>query len=181
MNDESVIYITEEGLQKIKDELAHLQNERREEISERLELAISHGDLSENADYDYAKQEQAFVEGRIKDLEESLRRAQIIEKDGRNDLVRVGSTVTVVEEGFEEDPETYDIVGKHEADPTNGRISNESPIGRALLGAKVGQTVSALVPALSDGRSRSLCSLPVAGLPGLLSRFTPGKGLRSRR
>jgi len=143
----SVIYVTEEGLEKIKAELEILKTERRQEISERLELAISHGDLSENADYDYAKQEQAFVEGRIKDLEDSLRRAKIIEPDGRVDRVRVGNTVTVVEVDFEDEPESYHIVGVHEADPGNGRISNESPIGRALLGAKLGDTVIAQVPA----------------------------------
>jgi transcription elongation factor GreA len=126
--------------------LEFLKNERRAEISDRLEVAISHGDLSENADYDYAKQEQAFVEGRIKDLEDSLRRAQIIDHDGRNDKVRVGSTVTLFEEGFEGEEETYYIVGVHEADPTNGRISNESPIGKALLGAKVGETVKVIAP-----------------------------------
>ena len=147
MNDDRVVYVTKEGLEKIKEELDYLTNEKREENSLRLEEAISHGDLSENADYDYAKQEQAFTEGRIKDLEDSLRRAKIIEKDGRVDKVRVGNSVTVVEEGFEDQPETYDIVGVHEADPGNGRISNQSPIGRALLGAKVGQTVTAQVPA----------------------------------
>ncbi|MGD8584324.1 MAG: transcription elongation factor GreA [Chloroflexota bacterium] len=147
MNNNDVIYVTEEGLEKIKSELEYLKNERRAEISQRLELAISHGDLSENADYDYAKQEQAFVEGRIKDLEDSLRRAQIINHDGRNDRVRVGSTVTVFEEGFEDEEETYYIVGIHEADPSNGRISNESPIGKALLGAEVGQTVKVNAPA----------------------------------
>jgi transcription elongation factor GreA len=146
VKENDVIYVTEEGLDKIKSELEYLQNERREEISERLELAISHGDLSENADYDYAKQEQAFVEGRIKDLEDSLRRAQIIDHDGRNDKVRVGSTVTVAEEGFEDEEETYHIVGVHEADPTNGRVSNESPLGRALLGAKVGQQIKVNAP-----------------------------------
>lgn len=145
-NNNNVIYVTKEGLEKIKTELEYLKNERREEISQRLEAAISHGDLSENADYDYAKQEQAFVEGRIKDLEDSLRRAQVIENDGRVDKVRVGNSVTVVEVGFEDEPETYHIVGVHEADPSNGRISNESPIGRALLGSKVGDTVVAHVP-----------------------------------
>ncbi len=145
--DENVIYLTEEGHEKIIAELEHLKKVRRLEISERLEAAISHGDLSENADYDYAKQEQAFVEGRIKDLEDSLRRAKIIEKDGRKDRVRVGHTVTVIEDGFEDEPESYHIVGIHEADPGNGRISNESPIGRALLGAKIGETVVASVPA----------------------------------
>lgn len=144
---EDVTYLTKEGLQKIKEELEHLKTEKRAEISERLEVAISHGDLSENADYAYAKQEQAFVEGRIKDLEDSLRRAEVIDHDGRNDKVRIGNTVTVVEPGFEDEPETYYIVGAHEADPSNGRISNESPIGRALLGAKKGQTVTAQVPA----------------------------------
>ena len=146
MNND-VIYVTEEGLEKIKTELEFLKTERRAEISHRLELAIAHGDLSENADYDYAKQEQAFVEGRIKDLEDSLRRAEIIDHDGRNDKVRVGSTVTLYEEGYEDEEETYYIVGVHEADPGNGRISNESPIGKALLGAKVGQTVKVLAPA----------------------------------
>lgn len=147
MNNDNAIYVTKEGLEKIKAELEHLKNDRRQEISERLELAISHGDLSENADYDYAKQEQAFVEGRIKDLEDSLRRAKVIENNGLVDKVRVGNTVTVVEEGFEDEPETYYIVGVHEADPSNGRISNESPIGHALLGAKVGDCVDALAPA----------------------------------
>jgi transcription elongation factor GreA len=146
MND-NVIYLTEEGLEKIKSELEYLTTERREEISERLELAIAHGDLSENADYDYAKQEQAFVEGRIKDLEDSLRRAKIIENDGRVDRVRIGHTVTVVEVGYEDEPESYHIVGIHEADPSNGRISNESPFGRALLGSKAGDTVVAQAPA----------------------------------
>ena len=140
-----------EGLEKIQSELEYLKTERRAEISHRLELAIAHGDLSENADYDYAKQEQAFVEGRIKDLEDSLRRAQIIDHDGRNDKVSVGSTVTLFEEGFEDEEETYYIVGVHEADPANGRISNESPIGKAILGAKVGQTVKVIAP---DGLMR---------------------------
>ena len=145
MNND-VIYVTEEGLEKIKNELEFLKTERRAEISHRLELAIAHGDLSENADYDYAKQEQAFVEGRIKDLEDSLRRAEIIDHDGRNDKVRVGSTVTLFEAGYEDEEETYYIVGVHEADPGNGRISNESPIGKALLGARVGQIVKVDAP-----------------------------------
>jgi transcription elongation factor GreA len=147
MNNDTVVYVTEEGLEKIKAELQFLKTERREEISHRLELAIAHGDLSENADYDYAKQEQAFVEGRIKDLEDSLRRAEVIENNGRADKVRVGCTVTVAEKGYEDEPESYFIVGIHEADPGNGRISNESPIGRALLGAKVGQVVTVHAPA----------------------------------
>lgn len=146
MNNDNVVYVTEEGIEKIKDELDYLKEVRRLEISQRLEQAISQGDLSENADYAYAKQEQAFVEGRIKDLEDSLRRAEVIENDGRVDIVRIGCTVTVAEEGFEDEPETYHIVGVHETDPGNGRISNESPIGQALLGAKVGQFVDVRAP-----------------------------------
>jgi transcription elongation factor GreA len=147
MNEDNVTYITKEGLQKIKEELEILKTDKRAEVAARLEVAISHGDLSENADYDYAKQEQAFVEGRIKDLEYSLRRVEIIDHDGRNDKVRIGSTVTVVEKGYEDEAETYYIVGAHEADPSNGRISNESPIGHALLGAKKGQTIRVNAPA----------------------------------
>jgi transcription elongation factor GreA len=141
-----VVYVTEEGLQKIKEELTYLTGEKREEIANKLELAISQGDLKENADYHAAKEEQAFVEGRIRDLEDSLRRAKVIEHEGPSDKVRVGSRVTVVEVGYEDEPETYYIVGAHEADPASGRISNESPIGQALLGAKKGQIVAAETP-----------------------------------
>jgi transcription elongation factor GreA len=143
--NERVVYLTPEGLEKIKQELEQLKNVKRPEISERLRQAIAMGDLSENADYHYAKQEQSFMEGRIRDLEDSLRRAEIIENNGPSDRVRVGSTVTVVEEGYDEE-ETYNIVGVHEADPTNGRISNESPFGQALLGARPGQTVHVETP-----------------------------------
>ncbi len=143
--EQHVLYVTKEGLQQIHDELNHLKTVRREELSLKLEAAIAQGDLSENADYHDAKEEQGFVEGRIRDLEDSLRRAKIIEDDVPADTVSVGNKVTVMEEGFDE-PETYHIVGAHEADPGNGRISNESPFGRALLGAKTGQTVSAETP-----------------------------------
>lgn len=140
-----VVYLTEDGLQKIKDELEYLKTDRREEISVKLQVAISQGDLKENADYHDAKEEQGFIEGRIRDLEDSLRRAQIIEDDGPSDVVRVGSKVTVSEEGFDGE-EIYSIVGAHEADPGNGLISNESPIGSALLGARPGDIVSAETP-----------------------------------
>lgn len=145
-NGNNVVYLTEEGLQSIKEELQYLKTVRREEISEKLEKAIRQGDLKENADYHDAKDEQAFVEGRIRDLEDSLRRSEIIEDNGPSDVVRVGSTVTVCEEGYD-DEEVYSIVGAHEADPGNGRISNESPIGQALLGARAGDTVNAETPA----------------------------------
>ena len=140
-----VVYLTEEGLQKIKDELVYLKNEKREEISAKLQAAIAQGDLKENADYHTTKEEQAFIEGRIRDLEDSLRRAKVISDVGPSDVIRVGSTVTVTEEGYD-DLETYYIVGVHEADPSNGRISNESPIGSALLGARKGQTVRVATP-----------------------------------
>ena len=142
-----VVYLTEEGMQKIKDELVYLKGEKLEELAVKLQTAIAQGDLKENADYHAAKEEQGFIDGRIKDLEDSLRRAQIIQDVGPSTKVRVGHTVTVLEldEG-EEYEATYTIVGAHEADPGNGRISNESPFGTALLGAKKGQTVSVQTP-----------------------------------
>jgi transcription elongation factor GreA len=144
-DNNNVIYITKEGLQKIHEELEHLKTVKREEISNKLEAAIAQGDLSENADYHAAKEEQGFVEGRIRDLEDSLRRVQVIEDEVPSDTVSVGNKVTVVEDGYDE-VETYYIVGPHEASPSNGRISNESPFGQALLGARKGQTVNVETP-----------------------------------
>src|SRR5512144_517121 len=123
-------YLTPEGEKKLQAELAELTGPRREELARRLRSAIQMGDLSENADYHKAKEDQAFLEGRIQEIEAALRNAVIIEKT-RSDVVLVGSTVTVQEAGFE--PETYFMVGAKEADPRNGKISNESPIGKALL------------------------------------------------
>ncbi len=143
--DNNVLYITKEGLQKIHEELEYLTTTKREELSNKLEAAIAQGDLSENADYHAAKEEQGFVEGRIQSLQDSLRRAQIIEDEVPADTVSVGNKVTVIEEGYDES-EMYHIVGPHEANPGNGRISNESPFGRALLGAKKGQTVNVETP-----------------------------------
>jgi transcription elongation factor GreA len=148
--DGNVVYITKEGLKKIHEELEYLKTTKREELSAKLQAAISQGDLSENADYHTAKEEQGFVEGRIRDLEDSLRRAQVIRDHVPADRVSVGNKVTIVEEGYD-DLETYHIVGPHEASPGNGRISNESPYGRALLGAKKGQTVTVETP---DGQIR---------------------------
>jgi transcription elongation factor GreA len=136
-------YLTPEGEKKLKAELAELTGPRREELSQRLRSAIQMGDLSENADYHKAKEDQAFLEGRIQEIEHVLRNAVIIEKKG-GDVVSVGSTVTVQEQDF--DPETYYLVGAKEADPRSGKISNESPIGRALLDHKVGDTVEAETP-----------------------------------
>lgn len=137
------MYLTPEGAAKLRSELAELTGPRREELSQRLRAAIQMGDLSENADYHKAKEDQAFLEGRIQELEAVLRTAVIVEKTD-SDVVTVGSTVTVQEEGF--DPETYYVVGAKEADPRNGKISNESPIGSALMDHKVGDVVEAETP-----------------------------------
>ena len=136
-------YLTPEGAAKLKAELAELTGPRREELSQRLRSAIQMGDLSENADYHKAKEDQAFLEGRIQEIQAVLGTAVIVEKT-HGDTVSVGSTVTVQEEDF--DPETYYVVGAKEADPRNGKISNESPIGRALMGHKVGDIVEAETP-----------------------------------
>jgi transcription elongation factor GreA len=137
------MYLTSEGAAKLRAELAELTGPRREELSKRLRSAIQMGDLSENADYHKAKEDQAFLEGRIKEIEAVLRTAVIIEKK-HSDVVTVGSTVTVQEADF--DPETYYMVGVKEADPRNGKISNESPLGKALMDHKVGDVVEADTP-----------------------------------
>jgi transcription elongation factor GreA len=137
-------YLTPEGEAKLKAELVELTGPRREELALRLRSAIQMGDLSENADYHKAKEDQAFLEGRIQEIESILRIAVVVEKK-QSDVVTVGSRVTVQEEGF--DPETFDVVGAKEADPRNGKISNESPFGSALMDHKVGDVVEATTPA----------------------------------
>lgn len=139
-------YLTPEGEAKLKAELAELTGRRREELAQRLRSAIQMGDLSENADYHKAKEDQAFLEGRIQEVEAALRTAVIIEKK-YGDTVTVGSSVTIQEDSFP--PETYYVVGAKEADPRNGKISNESPIGRALMDHKVGDVVETETP---DGK-----------------------------
>ena len=136
-------YLTAEGEAKLIAELAELTGPKREELAQRLRSAIQMGDLSENADYHKAKEDQAFLEGRIQELEAILRSAVIIEKK-LSGVVEVGAHVTIQEEGF--DPETFYMVGAKEADPRNGKISNESPIGSALIGHKVGDAVEATTP-----------------------------------
>jgi transcription elongation factor GreA len=143
---EKAVYVTEEGLKKLEEELQYLETEKRAEVAARIQSAKEEGDISENAEYDDAKHEQAFVEGRIMTLRAMVRNARIIEDNGPSDQVRLGSRVTVVEEGLEE-PEVYHIVGSAEVDPLNGRVSNESPIGRALLGRRAGDVVSFKAPA----------------------------------
>lgn len=136
-------YLTAEGAERLKQELKELKGPQRETIAKRLRDAISQGDLSENADYHKAKEDQSFLEGRIQDLEYLLQNAIIIENT-QSDNVQVGATVTIQEEGYP--PETYYLVGAQEADPGNGRISNESPIGKALIGKKEGDHVKAETP-----------------------------------
>ena len=137
-------YLTPEGETRLRAELAELTGPRREQLAQRLRAAIQMGDLSENADYHKAKEDQAFLEGRIQEIEAVLRMAVIIEKTS-GDVVTVGSHVTVQEADF--DPETYHLVGAKEANPRDGKISNESPIGRALLDHKVGDIVETETPA----------------------------------
>jgi len=138
-------YLTSAGAARLKAELEQLKGPAREELAARLRSAIQMGDLSENADYHKAKEDQGFLEGRIQELDYILRSAVIIDDlPVRNDEVAIGSHVTI-QEG-DDDPETYYMVGSKEAEPRKGRISNESPIGRALMGAKVGDTVSAETP-----------------------------------
>ncbi len=141
--------VTKEGLKKLKEELENLKNVRRREVAQRLKEAIGYGDLSENSEYEEAKNEQAFVEGRIIELERKIKNAKIIgEKEGHVKEVNIGSTVTIRNvTDNEEQTETYTIVGATEADPFENKISNESPIGKALLSRTKGETV--VVPAPS--------------------------------
>ena len=138
-------YLTAAGAEKLRSELDELTSARRAELARRLRAAIQMGDLSENADYITAKEEQAFVEGRILELEEMLRSAVIITEHAEGQDVAIGATVTIVADGSA--PEQYTLVGPTEADPASGRISHESPIGRALLGKRKGDTAIADTPA----------------------------------
>jgi len=139
-------FLTAEGAERLRHELIHLKGVARNEIAKRLRSAIQMGDLSENADYHAAKESQAFLEGRIQELEYLLQNAIIVENTGeRLDTVTLGARVTVQEEDYP--PETFHMVGAKEADPRNGRISNESPFGIALLGGRVGDEVVAQTPA----------------------------------
>lgn len=137
-------YLTTEGAARLKTELEELTGPKREELAARLRSAIQMGDLSENADYHKAKEDQGFLEGRIQELEYLLGNAVIIEANGSKDVIAIGSHVTIQEEDFPK--ETYHLVGSTEADPSKGMISHESPIGQALVGHKVGDTVEAETP-----------------------------------
>jgi transcription elongation factor GreA len=144
MNNE-VHYLTAEGAERLKKELEDLKGPGREQLAKRLRAAIQQGDLSENADYIAAKEEQGFMEGRIQELSAILNNVQIIDENKvHSDVVDIGAHVTIQEGDYE--AETYHIVGPKEADPRQARISHESPIGRALLGHHVGETVAAETP-----------------------------------
>ncbi len=143
---EKVFPMTKEGKQKLETELEQLKSVKRKEVVERIKIARSFGDLSENSEYDSAKEEQAFVEGRITTLENMIRNAKIIEEDGQNSgSVSLGKSVTFIElpNG---DEETYTIVGSAEADPFEGKISNDSPIAKSLIGKTVGDQVIVQTP-----------------------------------
>jgi transcription elongation factor GreA len=148
MQEEQKSYLTPEGKEAIERELAELIEVQRPNIAQKLKEAVAQGDLKENADYHDAKEKQGFIEGRIAELEVTLRRAVIIEKSELNGMVQIGNTVTIREDGTQED-ETYMIVGSAEANAAEGKISNESPIGRALLGKKKGDKIKVETP---DGK-----------------------------
>jgi transcription elongation factor GreA len=139
-----VQFLTPEGKARLEQELDYLRQVRRPEVAEHIRIAREDGDLSENAGYDAAKEEQAHVEGRILTLESILKNVQLIENNGHSTTVVVGSVVTVQEEGY--DSETYHIVGSAEVDPMRGRISYKSPLGQALLGKSAGDTVQVNTP-----------------------------------
>ncbi len=146
MANEKQFPMTAAGKQKLEDELDYLKTVKRKEVVERIKVARSFGDLSENSEYDSAKEDQAFVEGRISTLESMIRNAVIInEEEAGNDVVRLGKTVTFVEVPDGEE-EAYTIVGSAEADPLEGRISNDSPIAKSMLGRTVGDHVKVLTP-----------------------------------
>lgn len=146
MAEAKKVVMTHDGLKKMEQELENLKTVRRKEVAEKIKEARGQGDLSENAEYDAAKEEQGEIESRIVQLENLLRNAEVIDEDVlKMDVVNLGSKVTVLDVEFDEEME-YTIVGSTEADPMNGRISNESPLGMALLGQKVGATVMADTP-----------------------------------
>lgn len=138
-------FLTRQGFQKLQDELDFLRTTKRQEVAARLHEAMEGGELIEDAEYEAAKNEQAFVEGRIQELEILLANARVIDENKKNDVAQVGAKVTVQEEGG--DPELYTIVGPAEANPREGMISNESPLGRALIGHRENDSVRVDAPA----------------------------------
>ncbi len=136
--------LTQEGLLKLNEELKHLINDKRKEVIERIREAAAHGDLSENADYAQAREEQSFIEGRIQEIEDMIKNAEIITASTQHNNVTIGSKIRVMVNGEER---TYTIVGSNEANPSEGKISNESTVGKTLLGKKIGDKVLVETPA----------------------------------
>ena len=146
MSQSKKFIMTYEGVKKLEEELEYLKTVKRKEITEKIKVALGYGDLSENSEYDEAKNDQAFTEGRIIQLENMLKNAVVVdENEIPKDKVSVGSIVKVMDYEFDEEVE-YTIVGSAEADPMNFKISNESPVGSALIGKKVGDVVEVAVP-----------------------------------
>ena len=146
MSEQKKFVMTYEGVKKLENELEYLKTVKRKEITEKIKVALGYGDLSENAEYDSAKNEQAELEERIDKLEDMMKRARIVsEADMKGDVVSVGLTITVKDLGMDEE-EVYTIVGATESDPFNGKISNESAVGKGLLGHKAGDVVDVEVP-----------------------------------
>ena len=145
MTEKKEVILTKEKLEKLEDELEYLKTKKRPEMAEKIKIARSFGDLSENADYDEAKNEQGEVESRIMKIEDMIRNAKTIEVVENSDTVGVGNTVTLFDEEFEEDVE-YKIVGTAESNPLEGYISNESPVGEAIIGHKVNDRVEVETP-----------------------------------
>ncbi|WP_299033756.1 transcription elongation factor GreA [uncultured Anaerococcus sp.] len=145
MTEKKEVILTKEKLEKLEDELEYLKTKKRPEMAEKIKIARSFGDLSENADYDEAKNEQGEVESRIMKIEDMIRNAKTIEVVENSDTVGVGNTVTLFDEEFEEDVE-YKLVGTAESNPLEGYISNESPVGEAIIGRKVDDRVEVETP-----------------------------------
>jgi transcription elongation factor GreA len=144
---EKEVILTLAGLKKLEDELELNKTQKRRDIAERIKQAIEFGDISENSEYDDAKNEQAFIEGRIITIEKMLRNARVIDDPEEAEYVTLGSTVTLKDLDYGGDPEEYTIVGSAEADPGTNKISNESPVGKAVLGTVKGSIVEVNVPA----------------------------------
>ena len=147
MSDTKHVVVTREGLQRMKEELEYKETTEKMKVAEQLKVAISYGDLSENAEYDAAKNDQAVLEQRITELKAMIENAVVVDESKiSTDAVGFGTRVTIVYEDDPDEEETYTIVGTSESDPTNGKLSNESPVGAALVGAHVGETVVAQTP-----------------------------------
>lgn len=142
---EKEVLVTKEGLAKLEADLDHLKNVKRIEVAQRIKVALGFGDLSENSEYEDAKNEQAMVEGQILELENKIRNARVIETDGSTSAVNIGSTVRLLHLARNMEME-YTIVGSTEADPAERRISNESPVGEAIIGHKKGDVVKVAAP-----------------------------------